>query len=202
MIAFIHGVVEEKHPTRVIINAGGVGYELAITLNTYEDLPPTGQVTRLHTHHHVRDDAEVLYGFSNTAERAFFEQLIGVASIGPSTAIGILSGMPLVGLRAAIVAEDVKRLSSIKGVGKKTAERMIVELKDKISALAVAEEQAQGNATTAATRVISDAVLALVALGYRNAEAFAAVKQAVAGVTPPAAVEDVVRKALAVLQNG
>ena len=202
MIAFIHGIVEEKQPARVIINAAGVGYELAITLNTYEDLPPPGQVTRLHTYHHVREDAEILFGFSNMSERTFFEQLIGVASIGPSTALGILSGMPLVGLRAAIVAEDVKRLSSIKGVGKKTAERIIVELKDKISSLAIAEEITRGNAPTAADRVMNDAVLALIALGYRNAEAFTAVKQAMAGMTEPVALEDAVRRALAVLQNG
>lgn len=201
MIAFIHGIIEEKNPARVVINAGGVGYELLITLNTYEDLPPLGQSARVYTYHHVRDDAELLYGFSATVERAFFSQLLDVSSIGPSTAIGILSGMPLVGLRAAIAAGDVKRLSSIKGVGKKTAERIIVELKDKVSALAVAEEASSANAATAEQRVISDAVLALVALGYRNAEAFSAVKRACADDGDSMAIEDVVRRSLRTLQN-
>jgi len=202
MIVFIEGIIEEKNPARVVINAGGVGYELVITLNTYESLPAAGSKVRLHTHHHVRDDAEVLYGFSDTAERSFFGQLTAVSGIGPATAVGILSGMPLVSLRAAIAAEDVKRLSSIKGVGKKTAERIIVELKDKVSALAVAEESAGRAALSDEERVMNDAVLALVALGYRNAEAFAAVKRVLSGAEGPLAIEDVVRRGLASLQNG
>jgi Holliday junction DNA helicase RuvA len=200
MIAFIDGLVEEKQPMRVVLNAGGVGYEIFITLNTYEDLPHVGQRARVITYHHVRDDAELLYGFSQVAERHFFEQLLAVSGIGPATAIGILSGLPLVSLRAAIVAEDVKRLSSIKGVGKKTAERIIVELKDRISDLAIAEEQAQASGATS-DRVLHDAVLALVALGYRNADAYAAVKRVRGAAGDDIAVEDVVRRALGGLQQ-
>jgi Holliday junction DNA helicase RuvA len=201
MIAFLEGILVEKQPTHVLLNVGGVGYEVTITLTTYEELPPTGQHTHLITYHHVRDDAEVLYGFSSVDERAFFERLIEISGIGPATAIGILSGLPLVSLRAAIVSEDVKRLSSIKGVGKKTAERIIVELKDRISMLATAEEKSAG-AISAEDKVLSDAVLALVALGYKNAEAFSAVKRVIAASDRSLAVEEVVRLALTGMQPG
>jgi len=200
MIAFVDGIVEEKQPMRVVLNAGGVGYELFITLNTYEDLPLVGQRARVITYQHVREDAELLYGFSRAEERHLFEQLLAVSGIGPTTAIGILSGLPLVSLRAAIVAEDVKRLSSIKGVGKKTAERIIVELKDRISDLAIAEDQTQSTARTGDS-VLNDAVLALVALGYRNADAYASVKRVISAVGEDIAVEDVVRRALTGLQQ-
>jgi Holliday junction DNA helicase RuvA len=200
MIAFVDGVLEEKEPMRIVLNAGGVGYEVFITLNTYEDLPAVGQRARVVTYHHVRDDAEILYGFSRVEERQFFEQLLNVSGIGPATAIGILSGLPLVSLRAAIVSEDVKRLSSIKGVGKKTAERIIVELKDRISDLAIAEERAQGT-VSATDKVLNDAVLALVALGYKNADAFAAIKRVLNATDETLPVEDVVRRALTGLQD-
>ncbi|MCX7004152.1 MAG: Holliday junction branch migration protein RuvA [bacterium] len=200
MIAFIDGIVEEKQPMRVVLNAGGVGYEIHITLNTYEDLPLIGKRARVITYHHVREDAELLYGFSRAEERQFFEQLLAVSGIGPTTAIGILSGLPLVSLRAAIVAEDVKRLSSIKGVGKKTAERIIVELKDRISDLVIAEDQTQTSIRTG-DKVLNDAVLALVALGYRNADAYASVKRVLSAAGADVAVEDVVRRALSGLQQ-
>jgi len=200
MIAFVEGVVEEKNPAYVVINAGGVGYEISITLNTYEDLPPVGQRTRLCVYHCVREDDEILYGFSSKDERAMFTLLIGVSSIGPATALGILSGLPLASLRAAIAAEDVKRLSGIKGVGKKTAERIIVELKDKMPPLAVAEERA-GAALSDEERVLNDAVLALVALGYRNAEAYAMVKRVINDAGELPTIEEVVRRALSALQD-
>lgn len=200
MIAFIEGVVEEKNPARVVINAGGVGYEINITLNTYEDLPPVGQRTRLCVYHCVREDDETLYGFSNKDERAMFTLLIGVSSIGPATALGILSGLPLASLRAAIASEDVKRLSTIKGVGKKTAERIIVELKDKMPPLAEAEERA-GAPRSDEERVLNDAVLALVALGYRNAEAYAIVKRVINDAGELLTIEEVVRRSLSAMQE-
>ncbi len=199
MITFLEGIVEEKQPTRVVLNVGGVGYEVIVTLNTFEDLPPTRAKVRIHTHHHVREDTEVLYGFTDTSERDFFVTLIAVSGIGPVLAISILSGLPLVSLRAAIASEDVKRLSSIKGVGKKTAERIIVELRDKVSALAVAEERTKAGAASPEQKALNDAVLALVALGYRNAEAYAAVKRVLADADELPPVEDVVRRSLASL---
>lgn len=201
MIVFVEGILEEKNPSRVVINAGGVGYEVLITLSTYEDLPPVGQRVRLCVYHSVREDDEVLYGFSSQEEREMFRLLLGVTNIGPATAIGILSGLPVASLRAAIVNEDVKRLSSIKGVGKKTAERMIVELKDKLPAVAALEERA-GKVLSEAERVMNDAVLALVTLGYKNAEAYGTVKRVLHEGGDGMTVEEVVRRALSLLQEG
>ena len=196
MIIFIEGTLEHKSPARAIINAGGIGHEVIITLNTYEDLPALGKKVRLQTHHHIREDAEILYGFSEESEREFFATLIGISGIGPSLAINILSGLPLYSLRAAIANEDVKRISSIKGIGKKTAERIIVELKDKVPALAVAEEKSKSGASPQ-EKILNDAVLALVALGYKNADAYSAVKRVMASSSEKEpAVEEIVRQAL------
>ena len=196
MIIFLEGILEEKNPARAVINAGGIGHEVIITLNTYEDLPSRGTKVRLQTHHHVREDAEILYGFSDNSERDFFVTLIGISGVGPSLAISILSGLPLYSLRSAIVDEDVKRLSSIKGIGKKTAERIIVELKDKISVLSVAEEKSKSGSTSKEERALNDAVLALVALGYKNSDAYAAVKRVLSESTTDSPVEEIVRLAL------
>ncbi|RLD10487.1 MAG: Holliday junction branch migration protein RuvA [Chlamydiae bacterium] len=194
MIIFLEGILEEKQPTRAVINAGGIGHEVIISLNTYEDLPNIGTKVRLQTHHHIREDAEILFGFSNNSERDFFVVLIGISGVGPSLAINILSGLPLLSLRAAIAAEDVKRLSSIKGIGKKTAERIIVELKDKIPALTVAQEKSKS--ASPENRMLNDAVLALVALGYKNSDAYTAVKRVLTESTTDSPVEEIVRLAL------
>ncbi len=196
MIIFLEGILEEKHPARAVINAGGIGHEIIITLNTYEDLPSKGTKVRLQTHHHIREDAEILYGFSNNSERDFFVTLIGISGVGPSLAINILSGLPLYTLRSAIASEDAKRLSSIKGIGKKTAERIIVELKDKISILSVAEEKSKSGSLSSEERILNDAVLALVALGYRNADAYTAVKLVLSESETDLPVEEIVRVAL------
>ena len=194
MITFLEGIIEERSPANVILNVNGVGYEVIITLNTYEDLPARGGKTRILTHHHIREDSEVLYGFSEKSERSFFLKLISISGIGPSLAVGILSGLPVVTLSSAIATGDVKRLSGIKGIGKKTAERMIIELKDKVSQFAAAEENQIES--TPENKIINDSVLALVALGYRNAEAFSAVKKVVNGLSELPGVEVIVRKAL------
>ena len=200
MIIFLEGILEDKHPARAIVNAGGIGHEVIITLNTYEDLPSKGTKVRLQTHHHIREDAEILYGFSDHSERDFFVTLIGISGVGPSLAINILSGLPLYSLRSAIADEDAKRLSSIKGIGKKTAERIIVELKDKISVLSVAEEKTKSGSSSKEDRILNDAVLALVALGYRNSDAYAAVKQVLSANESDIPVEEIVRKALGAIK--
>jgi Holliday junction DNA helicase RuvA len=199
MITFLEGIIEEKHPTCVILNVNGVGYEVIITLNTYEDLPPDGDSVRLHTVHHIREDIEQLYGFSRKSERAFFTRLISVSGIGPTLGISILSGLPVSTFCAAIAAGDVKRLSSIKGIGRKTAERIIVELKDKVSQFGVPEGTEE--TLTEEDRILNDAVLALVALGFRNSEAYAAVKQITKDAGVPLSIEEVVRQSLASLQR-
>ena len=196
MIIFLEGILEDKLPARAIINACGIGHEVIITLNTYEDLPSKGTKVRLQTHHHIREDAEILYGFSDNSERDFFVTLIGISGVGPSLAINILSGLPLYSLRSAIADEDAKRLSSIKGIGKKTAERIIVELKDKVSVLSAAEEKSKSGSSSKEDRILNDAVLALVALGYRNSDAYTAVKRVLSAGESNIPVEEIVRKAL------
>jgi len=194
MITFLEGIIEEKSPAFVVLNVNGIGYEVFITLNTYEDLPAGGSKTRIFTHHHIREDTEVLYGFSEKSERSFFVKLLGISGIGPALAVNILSGLPVVTLSSAIASEDSKRLSSIKGVGKKTAERIVIELKDKVSQFAVAEEKQIE--VSPENKVINDSVLALVALGYRNSEAFSAVKRVMKDMDEIPGVEVIVRRSL------
>ena len=201
MITFLHGIIEEKNPALVVMNVNGVGYAVSISLNTYEDLPSAGSTTRLYTHHYVREDTELLFGFSSTAERAFFSQLISVSGIGPTLAISILSSLPVSAFCTAIANADVKRLSTIKGIGKKTAERIIVELKDKVSSLGLAGDAGGKIAETPEMAVMNDAVLALVALGFRNSDAFAAVKKVLSSSPEELSVEFVVRKTLSALQQ-
>lgn len=194
MITFLHGTLEEKHPTRAVLNVGGVGYEVLIPLSTYDRLPAVGQGCRVLTHHHVREDAHLLYGFATEAERDAFEWLIGTSGIGPKLALSALSSMTVRDLKAAIVNGDTRRLSSISGVGKKTAERMIVELRDKIGAGEALE--AVAGADDVSGGALRDAMLALTALGYKQDDAARMVKQ-VAPDAAGAGVQDIVRRALA-----
>ncbi len=198
MIVFLYGTIEEKHPTRVVINVGGVGYEALIPLSSYDRLPAQGQPCRLLTHDHVREDAHTLFGFVTAEERDLFERLIGTTGIGPKLGLSALSALSVRELKAAIGGGDVRRLSTIPGVGKKTAERLVVELRDKIGpseALEDATGIAVGGAEGAALR---DAVMALVALGYRQDEAGRMVRQAATdGAIAGLGVEGIVRTALA-----
>jgi Holliday junction DNA helicase RuvA len=174
MITFLEGILEEKEPSFVVLNVGGVGYEVAVSLNTYEALPPLGEKIRLRVFHHLRENEEKLFGFSDKDERECFLKLIDVSGVGPTSALLILSSQPLKSLCNVIASEDIKALSSVKGIGKKTAERIIVELKDKIAPLS-AKLGASGKAFS---KNAADAVMALVALGYRQSEAQEAVNRA------------------------
>ena len=196
MITFVEGILEEKQPTRAVINAGGVGYELHIPLSSYDRLPREGERCRLLAHEHVREDAHLLFGFASAAERALFELLIGISGIGPKTALSALSGLSPRELKAAVVEGDVKRLSSISGIGKKTAERMIVELRHKLSAGEALEAVSGAEAATPADHRRRDAVLALVSLGYKQVEAVAMVNAIAPAELAKLTVEDVVRRAL------
>jgi Holliday junction DNA helicase RuvA len=201
MITFLEGIIEEKQPTCVILNVNGVGYEVIITLNTFEDLPSTGDTCRLHTVHHIREDSEQLYGFSKKTEREFFTRLISVSGIGPTLGITILSGMPVAMFCNAVASGDVKLLSSIKGIGKKTAERIIVELKDKVPQFASEVSAGEDRSLSEEDQILSDAVLALVALGFRNSDAYAAVKQVIKEAPDVLTVENIVRQSLSSLQR-
>ena len=161
MIAYVRGVVVEKEPTRAVIEAGGVGYELLIPVSTYEKLPRTGSEAKVLAYHCVREDDEMLFGFATADERAMFGKLISVSGVGPKIAIAILSGSSVGELSMAIASGDAKRISAIKGVGKKTAEKICVDLRDKVDAFA-------GRGEAAASPVLKDAIAALRALGFNE----------------------------------
>jgi Holliday junction DNA helicase RuvA len=191
MIAHLKGTILEKHPNQVVLDAGGVGYDVQIPVSTYTALPDAGAVFALRIHTHVREDAIQLFGFATSEEKVVFERLIGVSGIGPKLAVTVLSGLATPELITAIRTGDVQRLVRIPGVGKKTAERIGLELKDKLASTAAAGEPADIGAGDLRDDVIS----ALVNLGYQRAAAEKAV-QAELKRSPGAAFEDVLRAAL------
>ena len=166
MIAYVRGTLAEKDPTRAVVEAAGVGYEMLISLNTFDALPRKGEEVKLLAWHCVREDDEALYGFSAEAEREMFMKLTQVSGVGPKIALAILSGSSIGELSLAIASGNAKRISSIKGVGKKTAEKICVELKDKVSALAALAATSRRGGEDSKTPVIRDAILALTALGF------------------------------------
>src|SRR5512136_2043669 len=197
MIGFLHGTVVEALRTQVTVEVNGVGYEVLIPLSSYDKLPPIGQEVKLLTHLSVREDAHTLYGFMTAAERELFRLLINtVSGIGPKIALNILSGMNPVAFRGAVANGDIKALSQISGVGKKTAERIVVELKDKIGAAGAWEAASAQRALSPADQKINDAVLALMALGFKQVEAHESVRATHALLGPHATVEDLVRACL------
>jgi Holliday junction DNA helicase RuvA len=197
MITFLHGKLVEALPTQVTVDVHGVGYEVLIPLSSFDKLPLPGGEVKLLTHLAIRDDAHVLYGFMTAPERELFRLLIHtVSGIGPKIALNILSGMNVTALRGAVANGDVKSLSQISGVGKKTAERIVVELKDKIGAAGAWEAMSAQRALTAADQKTNDAVLALMALGFKQPDAHDAVRAAQTMLGPDVAVEALVRAAL------
>ena len=172
MITFLHGKLVEALPTQVVVDVNGVGYEVLIPLSSFDKLPPPGQPVKLLTHLVIREDAHVLYGFMTAAERDLFRLLVNnVSGIGPKTALNIFSGMNATAFRGAVANGDVKSLSQISGVGKKTAERIVVELHDKIGAAGAWEAASAQRALSPDDQKINDAVLALMALGFKQIEA-------------------------------
>ena len=197
MIAFLHGKLVEALPTLVIVEVHGVGYEVLIPLSSFDKLPAPGSEVRLLTHLAIREDAHVLYGFMTVAERELFRMLINtVSGIGPKIALNVLSGMNPVAFRGAVATGDVKALSSISGVGRKTAERIVVELKDKVGAAGAWEASSAERALSAGDQRVNDAVLALMALGFKQPEAHESVRAAQAMLGDKATVEELVRAAL------
>jgi holliday junction DNA helicase RuvA len=171
MIAHLRGKLLTKHPNQAIIETAGVGYEVTITVPTYSELPALGSEVALHIHTHVREDVLALYGFLRPAEKRLFEKLIGVSGIGPKLAITILSGMPADDMAGAIRGNDIARLTKIPGIGKKTAERMVLELRDKLPDPGVAEVPA----VSSMSAVEEDVLSALTNLGYQRVAAEKAV---------------------------
>ena len=193
MIGRLKGLLIESAPGQLLIDVGGVGYEVEISLTTYVQVLETEGPVTVHTHLVVRDDAHLLYGFASIGEREMFRTLIKVNGVGPRMALGILSGLDSASFPRAVTGNDVKALTALPGVGKKTAERLIIEMRDKVDAFDVS---GLDNPSTMTKNVIEDAESALIGLGYRPQEA----ARAVSRVRDPAEdVESLIRQALKLL---
>lgn len=194
MIGRLTGVLLEKNPPQVLVDVSGVGYEVEVPMSTFYNLPATGEHVTLHTQFIVREDAQLLYGFATDRERATFRQLLKVNGIGAKSALGILSGLSVEDLAQAITLQEASLLTRIPGIGKKTAERLLLELKDKLGFEASLPSGAGG---AAAPNTGHDTLNALLALGYNEREALAAVKQ----LPPDVSVSDGIRQALKTLSR-
>jgi Holliday junction DNA helicase RuvA len=194
MIGRLTGVLLEKKPPQVVLDVGGVGYELDVPMSTFYNLPELGQRLVLYTHLSVREDAHLLYGFGSEAERALFRQLLKVNGVGPKLALSVLSGLSVEQLQNAVSQQEVAVLTRIPGIGKRTAERLILELKDKLGPALVTSSTAPGGAASNARRDLSDALLAL---GYSEREAARALDK----VPADAPLEEGIRAALKLLSR-
>ena len=194
MIARLRGEVVEALPSRLVVDVAGVGYQVLVPISSFDRLNPRqGQEITLLTHLHVRENAHTLYGFSSQEERDIFLLLVDrVSGIGPTIAMAVLSGMAVERFKQAVVDEDAKALAAIKGLGKKTAERIILELKDKVGVAETWQVEGGGNEAGVASR---DAELALLALGFKQADARKAIK-VVLEKDPGMAAEDLIREGL------
>jgi Holliday junction DNA helicase RuvA len=195
VIGRLRGTLVHKEPPALLVDVGGVGYELEAPMDTFYDLPAVGETVSLHTHLVVREDAHLLYGFSRESQRRLFRHLLKVSGIGPRVALAILSGMSELEFADCVAREDVARITRVPGIGRKTAERLIVEMRDKVQA--GPGESASGAAAAAAAEVplnpAGEAVSALMALGYKANEASRLVR---AVSTEGLATEDIIRQAL------
>ncbi len=194
MIGRISGTLLEKHPPLVLVDVGGVGYEIDVPMSTFYNLPAIGEKVALHTQLIVREDAHQLYGFASHDERSAFRQLLKISGVGPKLALTILSGMSVAELSHVVAAQEVGRLTRIPGIGKKTAERLLLELRDKLPGAAAA---LLSSGTEPGPVASNDVLDALLALGYNEREASWAVKQLPANLD----VSDSIRQALKFLSK-
>ncbi len=191
MIGRLSGILFDKNPAQLLVDCNGVGYEVSVPMSTFYNLPSAGEKVTLLTHMVVREDAQLLYGFGTSQERELFRELIKISGIGARTALAILSGMSVVDLAQAVTLQDVGRLTKVPGIGKKTGERLLLELKGKLGAdIGVAA----GGPDAASS---NDVLSALLALGYSEKEALLAIKQVPAG----SSVSDGIRHALKALSK-
>jgi Holliday junction DNA helicase RuvA len=206
MIATLAGVLTVKDPSAIVVEVQGVGFEVAVPLSIYQTLPEPGAPVRLFTYLHVREDILKLYGFVTDEERQVFKLLIGVSGVGPSTAMSVLSGLTVKDLRRALAFEDAGALAAVPGIGKKTAQRLIMELKEKIGKVtAAATTSASGDSPADRDMgLLNDALAALAALGLKPLAARQAVDQVLKDAADPAklTVQELIRKAIKVAQYG
>ncbi|HEY9379720.1 MAG TPA: Holliday junction branch migration protein RuvA [Burkholderiales bacterium] len=192
MIGRIQGVLLEKNPPQILVDCGGVGYDVEVPMSTFYNLPQNGERVTLLTHMVVREDAHLLFGFGSEAERRTFRQLVKVSGVGARTALAVLSGMSVGDLAEAVTLQEAGRLTKIPGIGKKTAERLMLELKDKLGV-----DLGGVGAVNRPQPASSDVLHALLALGYNEREAVAAVKQMSEGIS----VSDGIKQALKLLSK-
>ena len=193
MIGRLAGTLLEKNPPQILLDVQGVAYEVDVPMSTFYNLPATGQKVTLFTHLVVREDAHLLYGFGSDGERRAFRQLVKISGVGARTALSVLSGLSVVELAQAVTLQESGRLTKIPGIGKKTAERLLLELRDKLGA-----DVTTGVGVHRVPPASSDVLHALIALGYSDKEAVATIKQLPEGI----AVGDGIRQALKLLAKG
>jgi Holliday junction DNA helicase RuvA len=197
MYEFLRGEIVERRPTAIVVDVGGIGYRLSVPLTSYERLPSKGPVT-VYTHLHVREDMLRLYGFASRDERKLFQLLLTVSGIGPTVALGIVSGIRLDEFRALVVGENIAGLTRMKGVGKKLAERIVVELRDVLKVLPPEDGGgAEPSPVVPAGTAYEDALLALLALGYTRASSEKALARALKQIADPFDTASLVKAALA-----
>lgn len=200
MISYLQGKLAEAHPTHVVLDVHGVGYHVLIPLSSFDKLPATGSDVKLLTHLQVREDAHILFGFATEAERDLFRLLLTrVTGVGPKLALAVLSGMTVPQFKNAVVQSDVAAIAKIQGLGKKTAERIVLELKDKVGVAAAWEAASAEHAASPRDARANDAVLALISLGYRQVEAHKAVRKIMEDDTSDPSTDEIVRQALKLL---
>ena len=192
MIGRLTGMLLEKRPPQVLLDVQGVGYEVDVPMSTFYDLPAIGSQTTLYTHLMIREDIHLLFGFATESERQIFRQLVKISGIGARTALSVLSGLSVPDLYQAVAVQDSMRLTKVPGIGKKTAERLLLELRDKLSSASIDV----GNALTSST-TSNDILNALLSLGYNDREAKWAIKQ----ISADAALADGIRQALQLLSK-
>jgi Holliday junction DNA helicase RuvA len=200
MIAHLRGTLLEKHPNQAVVEAAGVGYDVTISVSTFSALPEPGGEVRLRVHTHVREDAIQLFGFLSAAERSLFEKLITVSGIGPKLAITALSGLAVDDLVRAIGSGDVQKLVRIPGIGKKTAERIVLELRDKVGLAGGVPAPGAAAPAVLLSREEEDVASALANLGAQRASAEAAARKAVTELGASAGFERTFRRALELLR--
>jgi len=194
VIGFLNGTLVSKRPPQLTLDVGGVGYEIQAPMSTFYGLPESGEPLRLVTHLVIRDDAHVLYGFASEAERALFRSLLKVSGVGARIALGILSGISVEGFRQCVLDKDVEALTRLPGIGRKTAGRLLVEMPDRLPA----EDLSGGDGRDSITNAQSEAHGALLALGYKSAEALRMLKNLDA---TRLGTEELIREALRQVRN-
>lgn len=207
MFEYLFGIIQEKSPDQVIIDVGGIGYEISIPLSTFNALPEQSQSVKIFTHFHVREDIQKLFGFSTKAEREVFRQLLTINQVGPKVALNVLSGLTVRDIVLAVQSADANRFKAVSGIGPKTAQRLVLELKGKLSGVGV-EAKTEGITGLRPTKTSdnqlrpdarSDAYSALISLGYNDSQVLNALKRVEEIIGPKEPVEQWIKMALKVV---